>query len=531
MTREEEQKNKKLQELQPIAARECERQMEAFRAMDITDVKIGKEMEFGFTGIADAQALAALHKKAEAFLLKQKEGKTEAEQQKIDRKIARVKQFNAGEMVMFDLIEMDDDTRPHLQHLFGRHPTHGYYDESGVFELKTKPISIPEFFTQEKTIRAALRQKAKPLGLTVKEVYSHLSFSFWKEGECGPENLNSNKHPEYMERTGQLIEGITRAFYDASGLLQGNFADLGEMGINIGCGVSRHGLLRIANNRIELRIAMENVPDEVSASIILAGALSRLKHPEPNPAIIPYEKGRKINLGNKDLNHTSGIIKHLLGNSLLDEEGKMHTDKLYLFGNAVNIFKILIGDKTNPSDDYPLAVSKAATKLVNCIISSFCFAEAPPDNAAKLHSSSNKREAKRRFGAAYNKLAMELGISPEPEDDNPLKERMEGRLLDMVNSGFGIESVTDIPFVPDKYMTLELGDIIAQKKPEPQVRTERFARSRTLQDGLSPETYAAYERYHETVFGRPGFVAQTYVDKMEAYVAARFRGITPADLL
>lgn len=271
------------EELTPIAERECFRLFDGLKHHGITDILIGKELEFqphpDFA--PNPQQVESLRHQAIRFLEAQKSDLPPEKQQKIDRKIERIQEFSPGELVMFDMIEMDPQTSPHLEHLFGNHPTHGYYDNPGVFELKYKPHCMVEHFTVDRLIRQKIVEKYEALGLTFyKPPNPHLSFSLWRDGKnlygTGADNIHF---------IGQSIEGASRALYDALALTEG-FKEFPSYA-NVDAGPSKMNFLRVTRDRIEMRVINPVNDDAIATAILLAGINYRLNNPEPKSYITP----------------------------------------------------------------------------------------------------------------------------------------------------------------------------------------------------------------------------------------------------
>jgi hypothetical protein len=181
----------------------------------ITQVRVGQELEFGLDGEAIDGFTHWQDVKSSIISGLEKEitKANGAEQDRLNAKLAEVKEFSAREVLMYDMIELDNRTKDLLEPLFGRtRDGDGYYDAKGCLELKLNHCPIEEYSNRHQTVLSVLIEKAKAYGLPLNSPpSSHLSFSFWDDQG----NITHPSHADYTTKGKVITEGITRGLYDA----------------------------------------------------------------------------------------------------------------------------------------------------------------------------------------------------------------------------------------------------------------------------------------------------------------------------
>lgn len=253
---------------------------------------------------------------------------------RIREKILAIEKFNAREMLMYDLIELDQETSPYLEQLFGAGSDgDGYYDGRNVLELKIKPQNPDEIHKIRQIVLRKIYEKATEYGLNITSKPSyHVSVSFWDEDG----NIFDDKHPKFDQSGKLLAEGITRAMFDALPVLISNY-DLGARDLKpIGLEINREGILRFSSGRIEVRPAVEGSSQNVELMILLllAGANYGLEQKENDEV----HKAQKVE--SPVVNHVPGkckVTSHVIGNSSISANGYLVVPQDYIAHSQTKI--------------------------------------------------------------------------------------------------------------------------------------------------------------------------------------------------
>lgn len=323
---------------------EISKQLESLRSLGVDEVKIGLEMEFSCNENPVDGFNYWEERKIEALR------KLEGEKNKdIENKIESVKKFNAREMMMFDLIEMDENTRGVLEPLFGTtRDGNGYYDSVNVLELKTKPALLQEVLENRKIVLKTLYEKAIKYGLEIPDHPScHINVSFWD----GQGNILDDKHPEFAEKSKLLTEGITKAFYDAIAILiDKNELSSNEL-IKLSLSVNRQNLLRYSTDRIEIRPSVEDFMQDVDlmVAVLLSGAIYGLSVSDDKEMI----KAERVEC--PVVHHAEDcfkVVSHAINNSTIREDGSVEVSEEYLREHSSTLEYELGLVSKEPGSDY-----------------------------------------------------------------------------------------------------------------------------------------------------------------------------------
>jgi len=261
---------------------------EKFKPYGITEIRIGQEIEFTTSEhpVNNSNHWETV-KNSIIKALEQQISSAGNKKDELTLKLEEVKQFNAREVMMYDMIELDERTKGVLEPLFGRtHDGNGYYDGQNCLELKIDHCEISQYSKNQETVLNVLADKIKQYGIVIESQEdfgvtkfsspkSHLSFSFWDEKG----NLFDPSHPEYKTKGKILLEGITKGVFEGLPLVMGG-DEMTHTGADTILRPSnrREGLLRTANGRIELRPAIREQHAETMMMPVLSGALSALEH-------------------------------------------------------------------------------------------------------------------------------------------------------------------------------------------------------------------------------------------------------------
>lgn len=337
---------------------EIEKQLERLKNIGVYDVKIGLEMEFscledaisGFTHWHDVKDKIILDLSSRA-----KATESEDERKTIQERISQVKSFNAREVLMYDLIELDPRTKPVLESLFGQsRDGDGYYDAQGVLELKLKPVAPLRAIENRLTVLHALYNKVTEYGLELRSHPSfHVNISFWDDDG----NLFDDSHPRFSTEAKALTEGITKVFYDNIFVLLEKYEMESDELMSFGLSTNRQTLLRYSSGRIEVRPSVHSKLQDpnIMISMLLAGALYGLSDQEKGEHILATEVISPV------VHHTRNkfkIISHVLNNALIDKDGTIQVPDEYI-EEHIDALEYELGlTKSPPSQSYVHALLK-----------------------------------------------------------------------------------------------------------------------------------------------------------------------------
>lgn len=162
-----------------------------------------------------------------------------------------IETFNAREMMMYDIVELDPRTCDIVQPMFGTQGDGGYYDAQNVLELKLKHTDPQTQRKNRRMLVDVLYEKANEYGLTIDPPQYHVNFSFWKDGR----NIFDPKNPALLTDGKKIVEGMTRAFYDSFPLLNDPAGLHREAAMQVTSRTDREGFMRLADGRFEARLA------------------------------------------------------------------------------------------------------------------------------------------------------------------------------------------------------------------------------------------------------------------------------------
>ncbi|MDD3181900.1 MAG: hypothetical protein PHD48_03745 [Alphaproteobacteria bacterium] len=251
----------------------------------------------------------------------------------LEKKKELVEQFNAREILMFDMIERDEKTKDILEPLFGTgRDGNGYYDAEGTLELKIKHCDSRDIIQNRRTVLRTLFRKASELGLLLDTAPTqHVNISFWKDEQ----NLFDEAHPEFLITGKKIMEGITKAFYETCPVLITDL-ELNEPLPPLSCSANREEYLRSSTGRLEVRPSQYGThqdPDFITM-VAMAGGLYGLESMN-NDA-----QQRAIITTKGNFSHTEGLFKvtsHVLSNSTVTDKGLIIPPSAYIEQKAQSI--------------------------------------------------------------------------------------------------------------------------------------------------------------------------------------------------
>lgn len=317
-------------ELRDKISGELKNQLRILKKHGITDVKVGEEMEFALPEKPVEGFFKWRQVKRQVLAgLRWELGKAEGSKakKKLKEKITQVKRFNAREVLMFDMVEMDPRTRNLLEPLFGTsRDGKGYYDGRGVLELKLKPSSLPEVSENRKTVLKTLFDKAFEYGLEFDSFPEfHINVSLWDKNG----NMFSDGHPSFNRKTKKIVEGIARAFYDSMFVLMGPHEARNGNLRKLKLDVSRLESLRFSSNRLEIRPSSTDGTQDPDAmlAIFLSGAIYGLENKWRNN----FVKAKKVI--SPTVHHSPNLGKvtsHVINNSTVNKDGSLDVARSYI---------------------------------------------------------------------------------------------------------------------------------------------------------------------------------------------------------
>lgn len=311
--------------------KEIANQIEELKSLGINEVKVGLEMEFSCpeTPVIGFDKWEIVKSKT-IWQLKEKATLLNDPQEKIilESKIQDISEFNAREMMMFDLIELNPVTKDILEPLFGlSRDGDGYYDARGVLELKVRPTDPVSSIENRQVVLKALYDTATNYGLEITLPPSfHVNVSLW--GKDG--NIFDDKSKSFDRDAKLVTEGVTKAFYDAVFVILNRYDVPSDKLIKLALDVHRQNLLRYSTDRLEIRPSVHaNLQDpDIMLSVFLAGSIFGLK-----------SKGRGLEVKAEKVkspvvHHTKDLVKvtsHLINNSTVGEDGVLQVSEEYIY--------------------------------------------------------------------------------------------------------------------------------------------------------------------------------------------------------
>lgn len=344
--------------LRKLISGELAHQQAALAEFGINQVKVGLEMEFScvedaissFDHAQVVQKQALQHLQAQADVCTDQE-----EKQYFEAKIEVIKSFNAREILMYDLIELDSRTQGIFEPLFGtQRDGDGYYDGKGVLELKFQPVS-PELALQHyQTVLFVLYEKLAYYGLELQFSPSfHINVSFWDNDG----NIFCDTHPLFRSKGWQLAEGITAVFFDALVVLISQYEALAEELIPFNLTTSRQNLLRFSSGRIEVRPSVHEEQQDIGAiiALLLAGAVDGMRFAGTSNRLPAQEVSSPV------VHHESGVLKvtsHVINNSIILPNGCLQIPEHYFREHFDTIMYELGLSDVEPSSNALFALLK-----------------------------------------------------------------------------------------------------------------------------------------------------------------------------
>jgi hypothetical protein len=316
-----------------LIPQELESLQTQLKILNIDEIKVGTEMEFRF---ADEPVLGIQkHLKIKNKIMEEIDTAIQNANSEncvvLQAKKEAVQEFNAQEILMYDLVERNPKTRDILEPIFGTsRDGHGYYDGEGILELKLNPVSPEQQRQNRRIVLETLYEKSVQYGLIIEDEPSyHLSFSFWRDGK----NLFDPSNDEFLTTGKHLLEGITRSVYDIIPTVISPYAMDSRIREDVKLHVNRDNFLRLASGRVELRPMTEgeNQDTDVYLALILAGAVNGLKATDRSHML----SAQHIRKGH--FHHAAEqykVTSHVLGNSLIDAAGQLMPPETYIIEHA-----------------------------------------------------------------------------------------------------------------------------------------------------------------------------------------------------
>lgn len=329
--------------------KEVEKQLVELRNLGISEVKVGLEMEFScpeepVTGfdrwlVVKSQILSNLQMQASVTYDDKKKSELEA-------KILQINDFNAREIMMYELIELNSRSREVLEPLFGQtRDGDGYYDGRGVLELKLKPVDPVSAIKNRSLILKELYDTATQYGLEINSHPSfHINVSLWdKNGNIFDDQTKSfEKYAKYV------TQGVTKAFYDAVLVILNKYDVSSDKLVKLALDVNRQNLLRYSSDRVEVRPSVHsNFQDpDIMLSVFLAGAIYGLKNKDRGVQV------KAVKVESPIVHHTRDTVKvtsHLINNSTIADDGILSVSEEYI-GEHIDTLEYELGIVDTPPD-------------------------------------------------------------------------------------------------------------------------------------------------------------------------------------
>ena len=247
-----------------------------------------------------------------------------------------VAKFNAREVMMYDIIELDKRTKDIVEPIFGtERGTSGYYDAENVMELQLKHVPPHKLLENRRTLLKALYEKANEYGLVIEPPQQHESFSFWKDGK----NILDHAHPDFLTTGKNILEGIARTLYDAYPMMIEPSGMERELGLRMESSTDREGYLRLADGRIEVRLAHHGpVQDaETMLPVVMAGAAYGIEPQDKKYHDTQLIEATHVRRGNFERTNDFKVIAHALQGALIEDNGRLHIPEIYLKASAEKI--------------------------------------------------------------------------------------------------------------------------------------------------------------------------------------------------
>jgi hypothetical protein len=308
---------------------EVSKQLENLKDLGL-EVKVGLELEFSCPeNSVDGFTLWRTQKRRVMRDLRRQISETtgKKEKKKLQEKLNAISKFNAREMLMYELIEMDGETKDVLEPLFGTgRDGSGYYDGYSVLELKIKPDTPLAVIAARKVVLKKLYDRATDYGLEITHHPSfHINVSFWnKKG-----NVLSDKNPSFSRTGKRITEGIARAYYESIFVLIDKYSARSDRLISLALDVHRQNLLRYSSSRIEVRPSIHDFSQDPEAilAILLSGAIFGLTRKSDRNIV------RAKRVSSPLVHHEKERVKvtsHVLNNSTLRPNGTLKVSNSYI---------------------------------------------------------------------------------------------------------------------------------------------------------------------------------------------------------
>ena len=260
--------------------------------------------------------------------------------------------FGPQDVLMYDLIECDPITRNILEkpEYDDQNMTSGYYDGPGRLEARLKHCPARTLIRNHETFLKELQKKMRKYGLQRqcnifdrlirKETRQHgvksykisggfkrhINFSFWK----GPKNVMDVECEEHMQAGKYASEGVARALYDAYLMLDDPLHLRKGAEPFLGITIDRGGLLRLAKERLEVRMPSFTDYQHPTAVIAftLAGALYGLRHANDATSMARAKPISRFIFSGE--NGNGGFLREILNGLRIDEGGNYVVKDAYI---------------------------------------------------------------------------------------------------------------------------------------------------------------------------------------------------------
>jgi hypothetical protein len=256
---------------------------EKLKPFGITQVRVGQEIEFGLEKdpVPGNNHWITVRDKALADLEYQtRNATTPEEKSRLEAKTQKLATFNAREILMYDIIELDPRTKNIVEYLFGNTTADdtSYYDQANCLELKLKHAPLQEYVRNHQTLLRVLVEKVTQYGTIFFQVLNsnQINLSFWDEQG----NLQDPEHPEFTTKGAAIAAGVVRSVSQALPIFRSDYKMDKSDAQPITLQTNRDGMLRASPGRIEIRPENHSGGEqhpEMMVTVAVAGGLHGLR--------------------------------------------------------------------------------------------------------------------------------------------------------------------------------------------------------------------------------------------------------------
>lgn len=253
------------------------------------------------------------------------------------RRAFEISHFLPRDLLMLDIHEYDPITNGFFEHSFGREIGGvGYYDNDGVFELRTKPMEPKAFFDNYIHAQQRVMEKIAEYGFPmVGRLSQHLSVSFWKNER----NILLAEKPEDEELAKSIIQVLGNAFDDGIFMIGPERMMGGSLSVPT-ISPSRLSSMRHAYGRIEMKGFQLEAQHLLLGATLCAGAaqIASNNHLQQRliPSPLPIKEMSVIGVGITD--NQLPWLRHAINASEIDlQTGEIKPDKEYVAMSATKI--------------------------------------------------------------------------------------------------------------------------------------------------------------------------------------------------